>query len=408
MTRNKAADARGIGKLAVDATVGLTSIVEALHHAIARLSAPLGVPVKAPMDGISGFVYRSVRGTTRAVGGGLDLLLGEIAPLLEHESSSARREALVAALNGVLGDHLALTVNPLAIPMQLRRHGSALRLTRAALASAVPNPGARVLVLVHGLCFNDLQWRRKGHDHGAALARDAASRRPLTELYLHYNSGRHVSTNGGAFAEMLDALSKAWPAPIEELSIVAHSMGGLVARSACAHGSIAGHAWLGQLRNIVFLGTPHEGAPLERGGHWVDMVLNASPYTAALAPLGKIRSAGITDLRHGSILDDDWLCPDRLPRAKGAAGARRAVSMPEGVAGYAVAGSIARRPGELRERMLGDGLVPIESALGHHAGPGGHALFPQAHQSIAHGVNHLGLLSSKKVYRQMRRWLLGA
>ena len=30
-----------------------------------------------------------------------------------------------------------------------------------------------MLLLVHGLCMNDLQWRRKDHDHGAALAQAA-------------------------------------------------------------------------------------------------------------------------------------------------------------------------------------------------------------------------------------------
>ena len=405
--RNKVSDVRGVGKLAVDATVGLTSLVEALHHNIARASAPLGVAVEAPMDGVSGFVYRTIRGATRAVGGGVDLLLGEIAPLLENESSSTRREAVLSALNGVLGDHLALTGNPLAIPMRLRRNGFPLELTRDALRVAIPNPGSRVLVLVHGLCFNDLQWRRKGHDHGAALAKDAGSMRPLTELYLHYDSGRHVSTNGRAFAEVLEALSRAWPVPIEELTLVGHSMGGLVVRSACAYGSIAGHAWLGRLRNLVFLGTPHEGAPLERGGNWVNMLLDASPYTAAFARLAKIRSAGITDLRHGSILDDDWVLQDRFRHAKGAADARVSVPLPAGVAGYAIAGSISRRAGAVGERLVGDGLVPVESALGHRAGPGAGALFPPSHQSIAHGVNHVGLLNSKKVYRQMKRWLLG-
>jgi pimeloyl-ACP methyl ester carboxylesterase len=403
--RNKVSDVRGVGKLAVDAALGLTSLVENLHHNIARASAPLGVPVQAPMAGISGLVYRSIRGATRMMGGGIDLLLGQVAPLLAHEPSSEKREAVLAALNGVLGDHLALTGNPLATPMQLRRDGRALELTRDALSKAIAQPRGRVVVLVHGLCFNDLQWRRKGHDHGAALARDAPPERALTQLYLHYNSGRHVSTNGRALAETLEALCKAWPVALEELTLIGHSMGGLVARSACAYGAIAGHGWPRMLRKLVFLGTPHEGAPLERGGNWVNLVLDASPYTAAFARLGKIRSAGITDLRHGSILDDDWVYQDRFRHAKNAAEARTAVPLPAGVECYAIAGSVARGPGELKERLVGDGLVPLDSALGHHAGPEGGALFARSHESIAHGVNHLGLLNSTQVYRQLQLWL---
>jgi len=373
--RNTASDLRGAGKLAVAGVVGLTHVVENLHHNIARARGPLGTVERSPMRGVSGLVYRSIRGVTRVVGGGLDLALGQLAPRLAEEPSSQRREAVLAALNGVLGDHLAATGNPLAIPMRLRRGSSALELTPAGLREAIPRPARRVVLMVHGLCRNDLQWRRKGHDHGAVLAR-AEPR--ATVLYLHYNTGRAIADNGAELAAILAALVPAWPVPLEEIAIVAHSMGGLVARSACAQAAAARHAWLRLLRSIVFLGTPHAGAPLERGGHWVDAVLDASPYTAAFAQLGRIRSAGITDLRHG--LD---------------------MPLPRGVACHAIAGSIARRAGEARERLLGDGLVPLDSALGRGAGPSGADIFPAERQSITYATSHLGLLSSKRVCKMI-------
>ena len=241
-------------------------------------------------------------------------------------SSSAEREALQAAANGVLGDHLAASANPLAIPMRLRRDGQPLDLTTPALAAALPQPTGKILVLAHGLCMNDRQWRRKGHDHGAALAADAG----FTPVYLHYNSGLHVSTNGRAFAGQLEALLGAWPVPVDELVIIGHSMGGLLARSACYYGELAGHAWPRHLRKIVFLGTPHHGTAFERGGNWVTVALGVSRYTAAFARLGKIRSAGITDLRYGSFLDEDWEDRDRFARdqrhaAHPAAARRRAM-----------------------------------------------------------------------------------
>ncbi len=168
-------------------------------------------------------------------------------------------------------------------------------------------PG-RLLVLVHGLCMNDLQWRRNGHDHGAALAHDGG----WQPLYLHYNSGRHASTNGREFADLLETLVAQWPVPVEELVVLAHSMGGLVARSACQHAELSQQRWLKHLRKIVFLGTPHHGAPLERHGHGLQRLVGISPYTAPLARLGMIRSAGITDLRHGNVLDQDWWEQDPL------------------------------------------------------------------------------------------------
>lgn len=119
-------------------------------------------------------------------------------------------------------------------------------------------------------------------------------------------SGLHIPTNGREFADLLEALITCWPVPVEELAIIGHSMGGLLARSAWHYGNAAGHDWSRHLNKLVFLGTPHHGAPLERGGNWVDIVLGASPYTAPFARLGRIRSAGITDLRHGYLLDEDW------------------------------------------------------------------------------------------------------
>ena len=245
------------------------------------------------------------------MGGGIDAVLAQLVPLLGHGPSSAERETVLAALNGVLGDHLAANGNPLTIPMRLCYDGQSLELTRQALAAAILKPSGKILLLVHGLCMNDLQWRRNGHDHGAALAIAAG----FTQVYLHYNSGLHISTNGRAFAELIEDLLQAWPVPVDELVIIGHSMGGLVARSACHYGKIAGNDWLRYLRKLVFLGTPHHGAPLARGGNWVGVILDVSPYTAAFARLGKIRSSGITDLHYGSLQDEDWEYRDRFARS---------------------------------------------------------------------------------------------
>ncbi|MEO6194534.1 MAG: alpha/beta fold hydrolase, partial [Thermoanaerobaculia bacterium] len=235
-------DLRGLARMATDATVGVTDLVEAVHQDISRnIARPLGMPGR----GIAGLVYGSVRGMTRLVGGGVDALLAPLAPRLAGRSSSRRREAWVTALNGVLGDHLEASGNPLAIPMSLK----------AAVPAAA---GGKVVVLAHGLCMNDLQWRRGGHDHGAALARDLG----YSPVYLHYNSGLHTSINGRAFAGRLETLVRSWPVPVEELVIVGHSMGGLIARAAFHYAEAAGHEWPRRLRKIVFLGTPHHGAAL--------------------------------------------------------------------------------------------------------------------------------------------------
>ncbi|HEX9180196.1 MAG TPA: alpha/beta hydrolase, partial [Burkholderiales bacterium] len=288
--------------------------------------------------------------------------------------------------------------NPLAIPMRLRRGGHPLALERGLLAAAIPEATGRLLVLAHGICMNDLQWRREGHDHGAALARDLG----CTPVYLHYNSGLHISANGRAFADTLEELVREWPVPLEELTILCHSMGGLVARSACHYGRLAGHGWLRHLSSLVFLGTPHHGSPLERAGNWVDVLLGASPYSAPLARVRKIRSAGVTDLRYGNLLDEDWEGQDRFARA---GDRRRPVPLPEGVACYAIAATAEAVRSRVAAVLPSDGLVPLDSALGRHRNPELALDFTEDRCWIAADTGHFDLLHRPEVYARIREWL---
>ena len=392
----QAADLRGAAQLTTDAVDGLTSLVEAMHARIASLP---GVPVAADerTRGITGLVYKSVRGVTRVVGGSVDALLGWLGPTLNAAGvgslPQAEREAVVAALNGVLGDHLAATDNPLAITMAFRHQGKPLVLDRFAMRLRLRDAGPRPLVLLHGLCMNDLQWQRNGHDHGAALAREAG----YTPVYLHYNSGLSVSTNGRILAQQMERLLDAWPLPIERMAMIGHSMGGLVARSALHHAVLiqrGGLRWTARVDDLVCLGSPHQGAPLESAGHGVDVLLGAAPYAAPLARLGKMRSAGINDLRHGNIVSSG----DGTQR-------QDAVPLPGSARCYAVAASLGPEGGSLKEHLLGDGLVPVASALGQHREPARRLAFDRDHQAVVHATGHLDLLSSPEVFDLLRNWL---
>ncbi len=294
-------DVLGLGRLAADAAHGLTGVVEHMHTSI------LDTPGLAPLaqgltGGVTRLVYGGLRGAFRLTSKGLGGVAALVGPNPDDQPVSRGRELALAILNGVVGDHLAATGNPLALPMRFRRDGRPITLESQALAEAFPEATGKLAVLVHGLCVSDLQWTRQNHDHGAALAHEHG----FTPVYLSYNSGLHISTNGRAFAEALEALVAAWPVEIEELVIVGHSMGGLVARSACLVAEAEGHAWRQKLKKLVFLGAPHHGAPLERIGNWVDVVIGRTPYAAAFARLGKMRSAGVTDLRFGALVDEDW------------------------------------------------------------------------------------------------------
>ncbi len=393
-TRNHVDDLRGASRLAIEATRGVVDLVEAMHRTVGGGPDILGRPLEGPTRVFTGLVYASIRGVTRLVGASIDLALAQLAPLLGQGVPGRERESVLAALNGVLGDYLSATGNPLAIRMQLRQGGHPLELARQAPAAA-PRAGGKLLLLVHGSCMNDRQWLRLGHDHGAALARDLG----YTPVYLYYNSGLHISTNGHAFAALLEQLVAAWPAPLDELVLLGHSMGGLVARSACHSGEVAGHLWRRKLCKLICLGSPHHGAALERGGNWVDVLLGASRYGAPFARLGKIRSAGVTDMRFGYVLDEHWQGRDRFAHA----GALRSqLALPAGVECYAIA---ATRAAEAGGKLPGDGLVSVDSALGRHRKKELRLAFPEEHQWIGFGMSHLDLLNRGDAYATIRRWL---
>jgi hypothetical protein len=401
-----AADVRGAAQLAVDATAGLVDLVEAVHAGIARAPG-LPAPADGRTRGITGLVYRTVRGVTRLAGGGVDALLGVLATDLapgdgvrapDARSPAPAREALVAALNGVLGDHLEASGNPLAIALQLRVAGQPLLLQAEALRLFLPQAGPAVAVLVHGLCMNDLSWARgaspgPNSDGGAEAASSGLTAKlaaaGYTTLALHYNSGRSIARNGADFAQQLEALVAAWPVPLRRLVLVGHSMGGLVARSAQHQAQQQGQRWPSLLSDLACMGTPHQGAPLEQLGHAVTAVLGATPYAKPFARLARLRSAGITDLRHGRLLDDrSALAP-----------------LPAGVRCLALAGTLGEADGAMRHRVLGDGLVPLPSALGQHADPARALHFEPGHTWVGAGIGHLALITHPAVHAQLLAWL---
>ena len=394
--RRHAEDLRGAARLAAEATRGITDLVEAMHRTIAGGPALLGKPLAKPAEIFTKVAYAPTHKVTGWVAGGLEAALLRLAPLLGESVPGPEREAIVAALNGVLGDHLEATGNPLAMPMTLHVDDP------VGVA-----PRRHLLLALHGSSMNRNAWRRSApdgtkHDPVQVLARELG----YTLVYLDYNSGRHISTNGRELAAKLEELASAWPTARGEIVFLGHSMGGLVARSACALAERHHLSWRPRVRALVCLGSPHHGAPLERGGNWVDTLLGWHPYSAPLARLGKIRSAGVTDMRHGVILDEDWEGRDRFARARDE---RTPVPLPAHVASYAVAATRtpAPPPGAHPSRLRSDGLVPVDSAFGIHPRAELTLHFPAARRFLVHGANHLDLLARADVYARVREWLSG-
>ncbi|MEG3048887.1 MAG: hypothetical protein RR792_01700 [Thermomonas sp.] len=384
MSNARVDDLRGANRLLVDAVAGTTDLVEAVHASV--LAWPrriVGLPRRDATGGIPAIAYSAVRGIARVAGTGIDQVLGWLPTTTGEANRIPQREAAVAALNGVLGDHLQATGNPLALVARLRMAGRALVLDRTALAASHPDVGPRLLVMVHGLCMNDLQWQQGGHHHGNRLADELG----FEVIHLHYNSGLPIAANGCEFSRLLQQLADAWPVPIERIAILAHSMGGLVSRAAIATAQADGSPWLERLDTLACLGTPHLGAPLERAGDLLQTLLGISTHSAPFKALGGLRSAGIQDLRHGSLHAGH-------------------PALPAHVRDYVIAGSTqaAGARGSVRHPR-GDGLVSVDSAFGEHRDPRRRLAIPDEHKLLVHATGHIALLGNAEVHARLRHWL---
>lgn len=384
---------RGGTRLVFDAVEGITSRVERMHESIANPPVP-GLRRQRQAHGpIAASIYASIRGVNgllrEAADSGYRLLQDDA------ESMPAAELRTVAALNGAVGDHLEATDNALAQPMTLLYDGEPLALDGKPPAGASPH----VVLFVHGLGLSELNWQNDTGSMGDRLREELA----LTPLYLRYNTGRHISTNGRELAGLLETLCEQWPVPVESLSLVGHSMGGLVIRSACWYAGESGAGWMSALKRVVCLGSPHHGAPLEKAGHALDLALQRIPYAEPLV-FGKQRSAGIKDLRYGNLLDEDWMGRDPdAPEPDN----RAPVPLVPGVDYYFIAGTIGRARGDVTGELLGDLLVRLDSAVGSHRDDLKRLDISPGNCRVFFRKNHFDLLTDCEVHQQIVEWFGG-
>jgi len=305
-----------------------------------------------------------------------------------------RLDQTLAVLNGWLGDYLARTQNGLVTDMTFRRDGVSLAPERRALAAAYPTPQRRVVVLVHGLMCTEDNWRMPdGTDYGRLLESDLS----YSALYVRYNTGLPIADNGAQLAALLEALCATFPADIEELLLVGYSMGGLLIRSASHTASLQGQSWLRRVRRIVYIGTPHLGAPAERMGKLVAEVLQWIPnsYTRLIADIGNLRSAGVKDLGHADLRHEDR---EQLRSAFALRDATHPVPLLPDIAHYLIAGSMFTDP--RLALFFGDSVVPVVSAtFGQTAAD---ALIPPERVKIIPKLHHVALAHHPDVYAALR------
>jgi pimeloyl-ACP methyl ester carboxylesterase len=376
-------------RLALDELGGAAAGVGRIHRAVADrafvASGAGGAPARAIHDEIARHVYGGLRRGSSAAGQVAAAVLAGRGPI----TTAPRGAAVVAAINGLIGDALERDRSPLAAPMSMRSGGRAVG-PEALAGDATP----RIAVFAHGLMETEFSWGQD--DFGERLRRDLA----ITPVRIRYNSGRHVSENGASLDELLDELVAAWPVEVEQIALIGHSMGGLVARSACHRAALRRAAWVQRVRHVVSLGTPHMGAPLEQSVHHLSAALSVVPETRPFGAFLRRRSGGIRDLRQGSLVDSDWR--DRDPDALRARACEE-VPLLEGAMHCFVSATITRDPRHPVGRLLGDTLVLTPSASGRSRT----RRLGLREQDGLHvgGANHFALLRHPRVYAQLRTWL---
>ncbi len=295
----------------------------------------------------------------------------------------------IGILNGAIGDHLVRTDNGLAIEMAFMKDGAQVAPADAAI-------GPRVVVLVHGLMCTESIWEfPDGDDYGARLARDHG----YTPLYVRYNTGRAIFENGEALSTLLARLVAAHPGVLDEVLLLGYSMGGLVARSACHAAATSGAPWLPLVRRAIYVGTPHQGAPLERVGRAVSRVLREipDPYTRLIAEIADLRSEGVKDLGESPIRGEDRVDADRA--AFSLREPTHPVPLLPQIRHRLIAGAVGEEP--WMEALFGDAMVPVTSALGRRTSA------PPCEVTILRGQTHATLPHADAVYEVITEELSG-
>ncbi|GAA4926492.1 PGAP1-like protein [Actinomycetospora succinea] len=393
--RNEVRGAAGVASEAVDI---VSRPVQGTHEAIAgtvfgalrRVGlGPASKPVQVVHDGITTGVYAAVRGISQLAGRGVGAAAafarpGDWRPITGTPAGAV----LTGAVNGLVGDHMVALDNDLAVPMTLytstigpdgdEQHdelpGDPAAL-RAVVADHPERDLGRLVLFVHGLGETEHAWRLYGEaSAGEGYAERVASATGATPLLLRYNSGQRVADNGTALSLLLTDLFARWPEQVRRLDLVGHSMGGLVLRHACHHAVQTGQPWVGAVRRMVYLGSPHRGAPL---AHRVDQLASQLSRWSNARTWGEFldrRSAGIRDLVAG-VSDTE-------------------VPLLAHASHHAVAACVTSSPDHPLANALGDLLVPVDSAGG--------AVADVEPLTSSH---HFHLLNDPDVHDHLLRWL---
>lgn len=319
------------------------------------------------------------------------------------KKTSNKKIRTLGVLNGVIGDALGKKKNLLAIQMGFYKEFKLLALTKKTLSKIHGTHSGKICILAHGSCGTEQDWvfvHNSSINYGSLLQFDKG----YAPFFVRYNSGLHISTNGKLLSDLLEKLVRCYPTKIDHIILIGHSMGGLVFRSACHYGKIKKCKWVTLVKKIFYLGSPHLGTHLEKLGNLTTSILKQipNPITKIIATIGNWRSAGIKDLRHGYVTDEDWQKhnTDNLFHIH-----KNKTPLLASADHYMICSTISKNADSKMGRLFGDGLVHPASGTGRGFFESNRIHFSKDHTKIFAGISHHKLQRNQRVYEQIKSWL---
>jgi hypothetical protein len=364
------------------------SVAGRVHRVLDTVAGGTTVSHRAH-DGIAAVVYGGLGLGLKTAARGLRAAdrLGLGAPI----EASPKGRFVVSAVNGLIGDRLVADGSPLAIEMGVRHQGRDVPVDGPSLASAYPDASDALVVFVHGLCETEHYWDRRSRPRPAdggtqpSYGRRLAADEGWSSVYVRANTGLPIAESGVALSALLTRLVDAWPAPVRRIALVGHSMGALIVRAACAVTTPDDRDWTRHVTDVVLLGAPNLGSPVERTIARGVRTFHRVPELSPFARIFDQRSVGVLDLHDGPA---DEVA--HVPHARY----------------HLVAATLTRSPRHPLAATVGDLLVPYRSAAGLL--PNGEEIFPGADVLHVPGADHFDLLNHDDVYAAMRSWLAHA
>ncbi len=338
-----------------------------------------------------------------------------------------------SVLNGIIGDYLAKENNPLAIEMAFYHYNHPLILNENLAHQLMFSSGKpltnKIIVLIHGLTNLETIWdfkadlnthqdiQNKNHqqtpskqvndansitsgnidfdNYGLRLQRDF----DYTPLFLRYNTGLSIKENGKNLSDLLTQFIKFYPIPVDELVLMGFSMGGLLSRSAQKFACDNNLYWLEKLTNCYYIGTPHEGSPVEKISYITSSIVKSVPltYVNQWADWIDLRSQGIKDLKDGLLDLNDTSSSSENNEPDPYKQSVKCGSFVEHAQHHFISGGLSKSKNSVTNKLIGDTLVRHSSAHPMSAPD-------NAKNSHFEGISHVPLAHSNRVYQQIKQW----